>query len=90
MRHWSLLEDLGRDLAGGPMEGKSLPSNAGDTGLIPGWGTKIPHVVWQLSQLVSTRESTLQITDYTIREKPVCCNRRSRMLKLRLIWPINT
>ena len=71
MRHWSLLEDLGRDLPGGPMEGKSLPSNAGDTGLIPGWGTKIPHVVGQLSQLVSTRESTLQITDYTIREKPV-------------------
>ena len=24
----------------------NLPSNAGDSGLIPGWGTKIPHVSW--------------------------------------------
>ena len=54
MPHWSLLEDLGRDFPGRPMA-KSLPSNAGDTGLIPGWGTKIPHVVGQLSQFVSTR-----------------------------------
>ena len=22
---------------------KNLPSNAGDVGLTPGWGTKIPH-----------------------------------------------
>ena len=62
---------------------KSLPSNAGDTGLVPGEETKIPHVVGQLSQLAPTRESTLQITDHAIRVKPVCCVRRSRMLKLR-------
>ena len=62
---------------------KSLPSNAGDTGLVAGEETKIPHVVGQLSQLAPTRESTLQITDHAIREKPVCCVRRSRMLKLR-------
>ena len=28
---------------------KNLPSNAGDMGLIPGWGTKIPHATGQLS-----------------------------------------
>ena len=28
---------------------KSLPSNAGDTGLVAGEETKIPHVVGQLS-----------------------------------------
>ena len=28
---------------------KNLPSNAGDSGLIPGGGTKIPHAVGQLS-----------------------------------------
>ena len=28
---------------------KNLPSNAGNTGLIPGWGTKIPHTVGQPS-----------------------------------------
>ena len=27
---------------------KNLPSNAGDVGLIPGQGTKIPHAVGQL------------------------------------------
>ena len=28
---------------------KSLPCNAGDTGLIPGQGTKIPHALGHLS-----------------------------------------
>ena len=28
---------------------KNLPSNAGDTGSIPGWGTEIPHAAGQLS-----------------------------------------
>jgi len=27
---------------------KTLPSNAGGMGLIPGWGTKIPHGAVQL------------------------------------------
>ena len=34
---------------GGPVF-KNLPSNAGDVGLIPVWGTKISHAVEQLSQ----------------------------------------
>ena len=38
----------GRDFRGGPVV-KSLPSNEGDTGLIPGWGTKIPYAKGQLS-----------------------------------------
>ena len=37
------------DSPGGPVI-KNLPSNAGDMGLIPGRGTKIPHVVELLSQ----------------------------------------
>ena len=36
------------DFPGGPVI-KNLPCNAGDAGSIPGWGTKIPHVVEQLS-----------------------------------------
>ena len=39
-----------RDFPGGPVS-KNLPSNAGDTGLIPGQETKIPHAVGQLSLL---------------------------------------
>ena len=33
---------------GGPVV-KNPPCNAGDTGLIPGWGTKIPYATEQLS-----------------------------------------
>ena len=31
-----------KDLPGGPVV-KNPPSNAGDMGSIPGWGTKMPH-----------------------------------------------
>ena len=44
-----------RDLPGGPVV-KNLPSNAGDAGLIPGWGTKIPHAMGQLSSRATTTE----------------------------------
>ena len=37
-----------RDFAGGPVV-KNPPSSAGDLGLIPGRGTKIPHAAGQLS-----------------------------------------
>ena len=39
---------LRRDFLGGPVV-KTLPSDAGGLGLIPGWGTKIPHAMEQLS-----------------------------------------
>ena len=35
---------------------KNLPSNAGDVGLIPGRGTKIPHAVEQLGLPAATTE----------------------------------
>ena len=35
---------------------KNPPSNAGDAGLIPGWGTKIPHATGQLSPHEATEE----------------------------------
>ena len=34
-----------RDFPGGPVV-KTYASNAGDTGLIPDWGIKIPHGAW--------------------------------------------
>ena len=37
---------------------KNPPSNAGDTGLIPGQGTKIPHAAGQLSLRATTTELT--------------------------------
>ena len=39
-----------RDFTGGPVV-KNLPSNAGDEGSVPGWGTKIPHAVGQLARM---------------------------------------
>ena len=48
-----------RDIPGDPVV-KSLPSNAGDTGSIPGQGTKIPHAVGQLSLCATTREACVQ------------------------------
>ena len=43
------------DFLGGPVV-KNLPSNAGDAGSIPGWGTKIPHAAGQLSPRATTTE----------------------------------
>ena len=36
---------------------KNLPANAGDTGSIPGPGTKIPHAAGQPSLCVTTTEA---------------------------------
>ena len=46
--------------SGGPVV-ESLPPNAGDSGLIPGWGTKIPHAVGQLSLCANGRVHILQL-----------------------------
>ena len=43
-----------RDFPGGPVV-KNLPSNTGDVGSIPGWGTKIPHATGQLSLHATTK-----------------------------------
>ena len=44
------------DFHGDP-EVKNPACNARDSGLIPGWGTKIPHATEQLSLHTSARES---------------------------------
>ena len=40
---------MARDFPGGPMV-KTLPSNGGRAGSIPGQGAKIPHTLWPKSQ----------------------------------------
>ena len=44
-----------RDFPGGPVV-KNLPPTAGNAGLIPGWGAKIPHAAGQLSPCTTTTE----------------------------------
>jgi len=34
---------------GGPVV-ETLPSNTEDAGMIPGWGAKLPHVLWPKNQ----------------------------------------
>ena len=61
---------------------KNPPSNAGDMGLIPGGGTKIPHAVGQLSPRAATTEPTrsgahapqLARSPCAATKDPVCCN----------------
>ena len=70
--------DSATNTTGGPVF-KNLPSNAGDVGLIPVWGTKISHAVEQLSQsahllsLYPTRGNTLH-SPSTRDEDRVCQN----------------
>ena len=42
-------EEVVRDFPGGPVV-KTSPSNSGGAGLIPGWGTGIPHASRPKSQ----------------------------------------
>ena len=46
----------GRDFPGGTLV-KNLPSNAGDVGSIPRWGTKIPPATGQLNPCATATES---------------------------------
>ena len=35
---------------------KTLPSNAGGAGSIPGWGVKIPHASWPKNQNIKQKQ----------------------------------
>ena len=44
------------DFPGGPVV-KNLPCNVGDVGSIPGWGTKVPYALGQLSLHATTTKA---------------------------------
>ena len=58
---------------------KNLPFNAEDTGLIPGWGTKIPYATGKLSPQVATQLEMVSPCTPTRKkpehrsEEPACC-----------------
>ena len=64
---------LSWDFPGGPVV-KNPPSNARDAGSIPGWGTKIPHAVGQLSPHAATTETKHFRARAPQLEKPGCRN----------------
>ena len=76
------LQICGRDFPGGPVV-KNLPSNAGNTGLIPGWATKIPHAAGQLSLHTAATQPVPSGAYMLQLEKPPTYNKRSHVLQLR-------
>ena len=50
-----VFKNIAGDFPGGPVV-KNPPSSAGDPGLIPGQGTRIPHAAGQLSPRTTTTE----------------------------------
>ena len=54
---------------------KNLPSNGEDVGLIPGWGTKIPHTSGQPSWRAATAETRHSRASALQQEKPLYHNR---------------
>ena len=68
------LESMAWDFPGGPVV-KNSPCNAGDVGLIPGWGTKIPHMGEQLSLHPNYWACAPQVESLCATVKdPTCCN----------------
>ena len=64
------------DFPGDPVV-KNPPSSARDMGSIPGWGTKIPHALGQLSPCTETMEPPARSrTHVPQQERPACCNQR--------------
>ena len=47
-----------RNFPGAPVA-KTSPSNAGGTGLIPGWGARIPHASWQKKNKTMDRNNVV-------------------------------
>lgn len=45
--------------------------NAGDTGLIPGWGNELPHAVEQLSWCSETRQHAARRASLCPNESPM-------------------
>ena len=65
-----------RAFPGGPMA-KNPPSNAGDAGSIPGWGTKIPCAAGQLSLRATTTELTCPGARAPQLERSLCVTTKS-------------
>ena len=83
-----------RDFPGGPVV-KNPPTNATDSGSIPGRGTKIPHAMGQLSLRSATTEPAhsgahvpqLERSPCTAMKSPCTATKRSCMLQRRSPMP---
>ena len=64
----ALVRSQTRDFPGGPMVANP-PPKAGDTGLTPGLGAKLPHAVGQVHLCATTRESLMPHTHTKNKQK---------------------
>ena len=73
--HTTTVKILLRDFPGGAVV-KNLPYNAGDVGLIPDKGTKVPHAAGQLSPRAANYRAHVPWTlrAATRERKPACHN----------------
>ena len=60
---------------------KNLPSNAGDTSSVPGWGTEIPHYTGQLSPHTATRKKVPHATIKILCSQINKFEKKKRMIK---------
>ena len=68
---------MGGDFPGGPVV-KNMPSNAGDTGSIPGQGTKITHAMMQLESLHAATTEPLRSRAFELQQSARTPQQRSR------------
>ena len=67
-------------LPGGPVV-KTLPSNTGDTGLIPTQGAKIPHALWPKNKNINNGRNTVTNLTKTIKNGPLQKNLKGKKKK---------
>ena len=73
---------MDRDFPGGPAV-KNLPFIAGDEGSIPGWRTKIPHAMGQLSPHVATTEPVHSTAHAPQLERSLLTAKKSRRTSMK-------
>ena len=61
---------------------KDLPSNAGDTGSIPGWGIKSPHVVGGARVPQLERSPCITMEENLCMPQVRCCTAKNKQINI--------
>ena len=91
---FSVLKHDAGDFAGGPVV-NSLSSSAGDAGLIPGSGTKMPHASWpkrnqEKKKNKKNRSNIVTNSIKTLKMVHIKNNlKKKRTLPTSLVYPVN-
>ena len=69
--HWAFKKVVAGDFPGGPVV-KNPPTDAGDVGLIPAPGTKIPRAVGQLRPRAAIPEAPEHLRAHVLKQEKHC------------------